>query len=159
MSISETQYKIDMEALQYALTMIHSDPAARLEIEPHRATLIISGKYAWVAHGVKEIATVLDQTIGRFDENYDNNEPVEPVLDKSVNPSQQTQRFVVIVKSDGVCDYIHDAANGHQVNPSTVEAVLADYRRDDCFTLVFSLDGQSPFILSNSAKGDRSYAK
>jgi hypothetical protein len=152
MSINETQYKIDIESFQRALRMIHSTPAARLEIEPHRATLTISGEYAWVVHGAKEIATVLDQTGDRFYENFNDDEPVEPVLDKSVSPSQQIRQFVVIVESNGVCDYIHDAAYGHQVNPSTVEAVLADYRRDDCFTLVFSLDGQSPFILPNSAK-------
>ena len=153
MGINQTEYKFAIGSLQDALEIIHSDPAARLEIEPHRAVLTISGEYTWNVHGTKEIATVLDQTGDRFYENY-SNEPVEPVLDKSVSPSQQIRQFVVIVESDGVCDYIHDAAYGHQVNPSTVEAILADYRRDDCFTLVFGLDGQSPFILLNSAKPD-----
>lgn len=80
MSINETQYKIDMEALQRVLAMIHSTPAARLEIEPHRAALTISGEYAWVVHGVDCIAGVLDRTATRFLEKIDD-EPVMAALD------------------------------------------------------------------------------
>jgi len=150
MSINETQYKIDIEGLQNALGMIHSEPAARLEIEPHRAQLTISGQYAWNVHGVEEIARVLDRTTSRwFETNH--NEPVMAVLDKSAKRSRE---FAVIVKPDGVCNYILDAACSCQVNPGAVEAILADFRLDNCFALVFSLDGQPPYVLSNSAKPD-----
>ena len=78
MSINETQHKSDIETLQRVLGMIHSTPAARLIIEPGRAMLTISGRYAWDVHGVQEIAQVLDLTLDRFFESDDDN-PVEPV--------------------------------------------------------------------------------
>lgn len=153
MSINKTQYEIDIEALQNVLKMIHSTPGARLEVESHRVMLTISGEYAWVVHGLQDVGRVLDRTAARFYDTsfHDTNRDVsvKAVLDESVKPERQ---FVVIVQSDGMCDYVHDAAHSYQVNPNIVETALANYKRNDCFTLVFSLDGQSPLILPNSAK-------
>lgn len=80
MSINETQYKIDIKALQCVLEMIHSTPDARLEIEPHRVALTILGEYAWVVHGREDIASVLTRTADRFFEKIDDT-PVEPALE------------------------------------------------------------------------------
>lgn len=148
MGINETQYRINIEGFQYVLGMIRSGPDARLVIEPHQTTLIISGEYAQTVQSPQEIARTLERTAERFYES-DNDEPII-VRNESIESERQ---FVVVVQSDGVCDYIPDAASGHQVDQSVVEAVVADYRLNDCYTLVFSLDGSHPYILPNSEKG------
>lgn len=80
MSINETQYKIDIEALQNALKIIRSAPDARLEIEPDRVVLSVLGEHVWVVRGSQAVAKVLARTVDRYYEKFDD-EPVEPDLD------------------------------------------------------------------------------
>ncbi|KKN17626.1 hypothetical protein LCGC14_0963780 [marine sediment metagenome] len=61
--------------------------------------------------------------------------------------------FVIIVHPDGFCDYIYDAAEGHQVGVDRIEEIVASYRRDGQFTIVFDLDGREPRVLPNTEKG------
>lgn len=86
MSINEWHYKINIKALQNAVSTICSTPDARLEIEPNRVALIISGEYAWVAHGAEEIARVLD-----------GKEPVDLVVDE---PTPVLSRQENMIESD-----------------------------------------------------------
>ena len=77
--VNETQYRINIDGLRNALKMIHSEPEARLEIEPGRVALVIQGEYAWVVHGQHAIAGVLARTVDRYYGKIDE-APVEPVI-------------------------------------------------------------------------------
>lgn len=101
MSINESQYKIDIKALQNALKMIASTPNARLEIKPGRVALVIQGEYAWIVHGREEVAKVLARTADRFFETM-NDAPVEPVLDISDSDIEQIVREMPFAYRDAI---------------------------------------------------------
>lgn len=229
MSINETEYQMNIKALQNALAMFDSTPAARLEIEPNRVELTIQGEYAWVVHGSEAIAGALDRTVERYYEKIEDT-PVEPDLDipgqdgieqivreiplayrgatgrifqgdegwggefvfgslrmalkdhfASPEMVEQELHFiidnchnfaiggevvaeekapsqpvVVVVQSDNMCDYILDAAIGHQVKENAVQDVIAPYELDGRFTIVFNLNGSPPRVAPNSEKGSPS---
>jgi len=61
--------------------------------------------------------------------------------------------FVIIVRDDGHCDYIRDAAHGHNVPEADVEACVKPYKKQGRITIVFDLNGAPPRVLPNSEKG------
>ena len=63
--------------------------------------------------------------------------------------------FVIVVEPDGDLwqDFLFPAAYGNDVKPSEIDAVVAPYRLDGNFTIVFDLDGAPPRILPNVEKG------
>lgn len=146
MGINETQYRIDIEALQGALAMINSAPRARLEIEQHRAQLTISGEYAWNVHGVQEIAKVLERTGERFF-NRNDADPVDPTID--MDNARPGQLVTVTVRAKGVYNYT-GVQHWRQESQDAIKSLITQYLSNGHFTIAFDLDGGTPYLLRNS---------